>query len=516
MVKFGAVPGVASEAAGQATEGSSFEPVARVGAALAGAGAAALVSRPSNTSQMIRKQMPEGVTPQMVDQAEALIIDAAQQGIALSWPEALSHAAGRPVLTNTMRHLEASPQSEARMAEFFAQRPQQVDQAAGQAFNTITPAAPNPSTIGPAVGAAAEGAVNDVRGAINAVTDPLYTAAAGVRLTPQEMARVRALPGYDEAVGTIRNNPQLARYVQGMPEDSVGFLNEVKKQLDAAAEGSRAPLTGNPNRQVHAGYSQDAAAARNIGIQASPEYAQALATQEQLRNQYLQPLLDGPLGKIASRDTATKKAIDALFPANPLPNSADEIATAVTAVSQRNPNAARQLVRAHMEMVFNEAAKDLISGANQAGGAKFRAALIGNPQRAANLEAAVRALPNGDQIWPGINRFLDVLQATGQRMHVGSRTSYNDLVSEAMKSGGNVSEILKAATNPMQGLKGFADKWDRWRLGQNLDELARVFTDPTAANMFRAIARMPANSRTAQNIATRIVALTQASVGAPR
>jgi hypothetical protein len=355
-----------------------------------------------------------------------------------------------------------------------------------------------------------------VRGGINNASDPYYAAASGVRLTPQEMAQVRALPGYQTAVDTIRDNPQLARYVQGMPEDSIGFLNEVKKQMDAAREAAASPLTGTPNMQVPAGWGADAAAVRDIGVQASRRtpgnpYETALNIQQHGRETYLEPLLAGPLGNMAKKDLTTKRAIDVLFPNSPIPNSANEIEIAVRALAQRNPWAARQLVRAHMEMTFNEAAKDLISGANQAGGAKFRAALIGNPQRAANLEAAVRALPNGDQIWPGINRFLDVLQATGQRMHVGSRTSYNDLVSEAMKSGGNVSEILKAATNPMQGLKGFADKWDRWRLGQNLDELARVFTDPTAANMFRAIARMPANSRTAQKIALRVIQLTESS-----
>lgn len=516
-VKFGLVPSVVSETAGQVTKGTSLETPARVGGALVGGAAASLATRPDRVSQTIRSQLPEGVTPQMVNQAEALINDAARQGIQLSWPEALSQVAQRPVLTNTMRHVEASPSSEARMAEFFGQRPQQVDQAAGAQFRAVAPGNPAPSTIGPAAGRAAETTINDVRDIINTRTEPFYTAASTVRLTPQEMQQVRALPGYQEARDAVRGDPQLNRYVAQLPEDSVGFLNEVKKYLDQQAQNAARPLAQNPNMQRAAGYGQDAAAARRIGINASPEYEVALNVQEQTRRQFLEPLLQGPLGKLADRDITTKKAINALFPTNPLPNSADEISTAVSALVQRSPRAARDLVRAHMEGVFNEASQALQSGANQAGGAKFRAVLVGNPQQAANLEAAVRALPNGDQTWAGINRFLDILEATGTRQNVGSRTAYNTEFLKEQATGRLASETVKATANPIQGVKFLADKYERWQLGQNLDDLARIFTDPNAGNLLRAIARLPAtNSQRATNVAARIAQLTESADVGPR
>jgi hypothetical protein len=67
------IPAVTSETAGQATKGTKAEPYARFGGALLGGGASALLGRPGTTAQAIRSQLPEGVTPQMVDQAEALI-----------------------------------------------------------------------------------------------------------------------------------------------------------------------------------------------------------------------------------------------------------------------------------------------------------------------------------------------------------------------------------------------------------------------------------------------------------
>jgi len=508
-IRYGVVPGLASEAAGQATKGTAYEPYARVGGALAGAGASAVLSRPGTAAKAIRAQLPEGVTPQMVDQAGALIDRAAQQGIALAWPEALSQVAGRPVLTNVMRHLEAAPQTEATMAEFFGQRAQQVESAGRQAMGRIAPPNHAPSSIGPAVGQAAEGVVNDVRGAINRASDPLYKAAEAARLSPQEMARVTAHPGWPEARNAVRSDPQLNRYVAHLPDDSVGFLNEVKKYLDAAAENAGAPVNVQRNMQRAAGYGRDAEAVRDAARRASPQYGQALDLQARAREQFLQPLLNGPIGRLAKHDLSTKKAIDALFPANPLPNSAQEIGQTVGQLAQRSPRVASDLVRAHVESVFNETTQALQSGANQAGGAKFASVLTGNPQQRANLEAAIKALPNGAERLAGFNRFLEVVQATGTRQNVGSRTAYNAEMLRDQAASGLLGEGSKALANPLKGAQFLADKYERWKLGRNLNELATILTSPQSANQLRAIARMPAGSRRAEAAALRIVNLTR-------
>lgn len=514
-IKYGVVPGLTSEAAGQATKGTAYEPVARVGGALAGAGVSGLASRPSTASRAIREAMPDGVTPQMVDDAARLMDDAAQQGITLAWPEALSQVAGRPVLTNAMRHLEAAPQTEARMAQFFGDRARQVEGAARPQFNNIAPVNRAPSTIGPAVGGAAEDTANAVRGAINRNAEPLYTAAAPEVMDPATMAQIRRAPGWAEARDAVRNNAQLNRYVENLPDDSIGFLNEVQKLLRQQADNAAAPVNQQRNMQISAGLGMDGDLVRNAATRQSPRLAQAIGEEAANRTRFLDPLLQGPLGKIASRDTTTKAAINALFPANPLANSADEIATTVSALAVRNPRAARDLVRAHVETTFNEAAQSLQTGANQAGGAKFRAALVGNSQQAANLEAAVRALPNGNQIWPGFNRFLEVLEATGTRQGVGSRTAYNAEILKNAATSGIVGETAKGAANPLRGLQFIADRYERYRLGSNMNELADILTNPRSANQLRAIARMPPGSGQAAAVAMRLVNLTNSSTRAP-
>lgn len=508
------VPAAASETAGQVTKGTKYEPVARFLAALGGAGAVGVASRPGSASRSIANQLPEGITEPMVIQADRLMQDAAARGIQLAWPEALSQVAGRPVLTNMMRHLEASPQTEGQMAAFFGDRPQQVEGAVRQELGNIAPVNNAPSTIGPAVGRAANDTVNDVRGAINNAAEPFYRAADTVTLSPAEMAQVRRIPGFDEARDAVRNGPNAWR-VEHLPDESVGFLNAVKKHFDTAAENAGSRFNPARNQETRATHEMQASATRQIGEAVSPDYADALAIQQQGREQYLQPLLDGPLGKLAQKDVSTQKAIDALFPRNPLPNSEHEIATTVGAVVHRNPRAAADLVRAHAESTFNEAARDLQTGPNQANGAKFRVAIAGNPQQRLNLRAAVEELPNGQERWQGFNRLLDVLEATGTRQGIGSRTAYNQMINEAQGAGGVVRSGAKIAANPMKFLQPIADKYDQWKLGRNLTQLADILTDPNSVGLLRAIARQPVDSTQAASLALRLVTYADAARSKP-
>lgn len=507
---FGAVPAVASEAAGGAFKGTAAEPWVRGGAALVAGGAGGIMTAPGNVTGAVSRAA-QGVDAQMLRQAEALFQEAQASGMPLTRAEAIQYVTGG---ATNFGNLQRVVEGQGGMRDFFAGRAAGNDAAAGRVFDQITPAAPNPSAIGPAVGTAAEGTITDVRGAINRASDPFYAQAAPIRLTPYEARNLRALPGYEEAAAAVRNDPQLARYVRGLPEDSVGFANEVKKQLGQSAENAASPVQQGRNMQRSAGYGLDETAARNIAVNASRRtpgnpYEVALNIQEQSRERFLQPLLDGPLGSLAAKDTTTRKAIDVLFPNNPLPNSAQEIETAVRAVSQRNPYAARNLVRAHLEMTFNEATQNLASGVNSYGGAKFAAVVRGNPQQAANLEAAIRALPNGDRVYQGVDRFLTILEAQGQRQAIGSQTAFNTEVLQDLRQGKLAAEAGSAVLSG--GLKlpaKISERVERWRMGRNVNELARLFTDPDAGREFARLAQAGSGGQTTASI-VRLVNLTR-------
>jgi hypothetical protein len=511
VIKYAAVPGIASEAAGQATEGTGWEPLARAGAAVVTGGGMSMLGRPRTAEQVLQREMPAGMDRVVLDQAESLIADAQRRGIALTWPEAIeqvSTGSGQSML-NMQRLLESSRDTRGQMGEFFAQRPGQIDNAARAEFGSIAPVNPNPSSIGYEVGRAASGEVRDVRGTINAAAKPYYDAAAYARPTALQFAQVQMLPGYAVARNAVRSNPQLNRYVAHLPDRSVGFLNEVKKQLDQQRINVGRSTNPNQDQQIAAGLERDARAVRNAGVRASQDYGMALAIESYGRDQILAPLLRSPLGQLAKRDLTTKRAFEALFPANPNAGSAPEISQAVGAISRRSPRTAASLVRTYAETVFNEATQSLKAGAPQGGGAKFAATIAGNPQQRANLQAAVEALPNGRQTWQGFERFLEIASATGKRQDIGSRTAFNAADLKDMGNGKVVTEMMKSSVAMQRLLTGLGDAWDRWQLGNNLGHLARILTDPQSGRLLRAIAQRPSGSQAAWVLAARMVGMVQ-------
>lgn len=499
----GAVAGIGSDVAGQATEGTAAEPYARLAGALVGGGAAAYAGRASGAEQAATaslRGLPETEREAVLARAQTLMGDAQGAGVPLSAANAIDAASnGVTDLSGLQRHVEAL----GGMRGFYAGTGERTDAAARQAFDQVAPVTANPSTIGPQAGRAAEQEIAATQGAINAATRPLYQAAERESITPTvQSALAGSDPLYAQTLAEIRRDPSLNRTIANLPDDSVAVQDLVSRRMSETAREARMPGTASASNLRAANLDDARAAVDEAAMTATgsrpaaagqPAVAgsleQARAAQTHLRQNYLEPLLQGPLGKIVGQDTTTQQAITALFPSNPLPNSQGEIAGAVGALAARNPWAARQLVRAHAEGVFNEAAQNLMSGPNAGGGAKFAAAYRGNAQQAANQDAAIRALPNGDAVADGFNRLLDVFEAMGRRQNVGSRTAYNAEELARMKQGGPIERLAaNLATGGIKLPARIIAKIEEWRLGRNLDQLADLFTRPDAVAAFRGLA----------------------------
>jgi len=490
--------GALSETAGHALEGSAWEGPARAAGAIVGMGAPAIRLTPSRA---VARAM-DGVSQADIAAAQGVMENAAKQGVTLTWDEAISQAKGQMGGLSNLRRVVEQGEGGAPIRDIMAERAGQTEGAARKALGDVAPVNSAPSQVGPAIGRAADSALGDVNQAINRATDGLYKQAERGIVPPQELAGNAT---YEAGLKAVRNDPILGPRLAGEPDNSVKVVDAVKKWADK--EGENLASFANPNRDRYKASvlgedkglmveAADRATGSNFqGVQGS--YEEARATQAALRDKYLQPLLDGPLGKLAGEKT-TQQAIEALFPKNPLPASEKEVQTAVQALVRRNPNAARDLVRAHAESVLNEATQSNIPGANAFGGAKFAAQIAGNPQQAKNLEAAVRALPNGDTTWSGFRNMLDALEATGKAPRMGSNTA-PDLGARKL-----MTEALGPETvaNPMRAIRDFAEKA---RLGRNMSQVASILTDPRSAGLLRELAKAPRGSSKALAIAGRIV-----------
>jgi hypothetical protein len=134
-------------------------------------------------------------------------------------------------------------------------------------------------------------------------------------------------------------------------------------------------------------------------------------------------------------------------------------------------------------------------GANQYGGAKFAAQIAGNPQQETNLQSILQALPNGGSKAEDVRGLLDVLQATGKRQQPVSPTAqYTADMKDGATSGamGAGLDVLRTM-NPMQIVKRLQDGFDRARLGNRSESVARgMLADPEDAASIISRARLAA------------------------
>ena len=150
----------------------------------------------------------------------------------------------------------------------------------------------------------------------------------------------------------------------------------------------------------------------------------AQATQAAAREARLDPLQHGPEGRVAAAGT-TEGAQRAMFPPDPLEGSHTEVARAITTLARRNPQVAPDLVRNYLGTEFARIQDVAQSGPGDFTGPAFARQVMGNPQQARNLTAALAALPNGPERAQTFHQTMRIFEAMGRRERIGSQTAFN-------------------------------------------------------------------------------------------
>lgn len=478
-----ATVGAGSEAAGQYFEGSAMEPVARIFGALATGGVMGLIKRPSNAAAALKKALPDGVTDADIAAADALVQQSIKQGVPVTWPEALSQTTnGRVDVTNLQRLIEQTPGGRQVMSDFMAQRPGQVTVAGQREMDRLSAGARmiDPVRAGLGIQQHSKEALTNLRKRLNDVTRPLYRQSATTEIDIGDYRNLTLDPIYTDALAAVKKDPIYSRMVSGLPPRSIAMQDAIKKYLDDLS--SAAEREGkNYAASSYGGVARDT---RDTAARNSPEYRQALEQQAKMRQRWMAPAEAGPLGKMAATDDLASQ-VRAVFDEVPLEGSDRIVRQAIRRLTRQDSELAFQLVRTHIKKVLDESTQAAQGGGNAWGGAKFVAEIAGNSQQAKNLEAAVRALPNGNARWQGLKAFMDTLEATGKRQKPGSLTAFNQKAIEDLSRGGVAGEA--ARTTRSLGARLF-DFYEEYQLGKNSEALAQIITDPRAGTLLRRLA----------------------------
>lgn len=489
-------PAVVSETAGQATEGTPYEGLSRfLGALFGNAGTAAV--RVHNAPESVVRRATGDLTDEQWQRARDLQNNSV--GVGLTGPEAISQATGgASALPSVQRVVEGSTNGAARMGPFFAQRVGQVGGAVGNVLYHVAPQSAQPSILGQSAAEAAANVIDRARQGINEQTRPLYQAAETQTIPESQFGQIAADPRYAAGVERLRANPELAPdYMtspvgavgpvvpEPLPPNSIKVVDAVAKDLNARGEAlanSSNPLYG----PELAGKSRAAAAdARNAASTTSPEYAQALAEQEALRRTVLNPLEQGPVGRVASA-TDTTGAGNALLPHDPLTGSAGEAADATRRLVAEDPATTAALVRQNLADRFTKASTETQEGVRDYAGAKFRKDVAGNDTRQEVLDAVLRALPGGEVAADRMGELLDLLQATGRRKPIGSATEFNRTLNADLGDASPAARAIAVATSLGRSLfTNAGDAVRRKAMRDGVSALADMFIAPNSVDLIR-------------------------------
>lgn len=517
----GALGGVGGEGARRVFEGTPLEVPASIVGGMVGASLPAVaryvgaVSRPGD----ILARGLEGVDDATMAKAEKLMQDAKAMGVDLTGPEAIQQAMGGQTRLGTLqRQVEMAPGGEGIMRPTIAARPGQVRRAGEELLdNTFGPQVPPERAVAAAQGAG-ETLVDQAMKSRTALTSPGFGTA---KVQAAEVAGLDDLvKAVDAKLATAGPETQLGRALKGfraqltqVEPDAAGKLplgplmtanRETAWKLAQKYNPAFGPDQPAFQREIAAELAPLNKQFTDILSGASPDYGTALKTY-QAASPAVTELYEGPVGRLArggSGDPATQLRSMADEFLDPNLARPAQIRKLAADLAKADPKAVPQLVGARIGNVFDNATKELQSGANPWGGARFVTEVMGNPQARANLEATIKTLPSGGSLWSGWVKFAEVMKATGKRLPRGSDTALNLGMAEELKKGASLS--ARVAGNPLGAL---ADASEQFFARRNASELAKVFTDPQSVSKMRELALLNPKSRTAQLLVAEILAL---------
>jgi hypothetical protein len=483
-------PAVASESAGQLTEGTALEPWARFVGAVTGGVGANLARAPGTGANNFVGGAARGVTDQQFADARRLVEDAAQRGITLTADEAINAVTnGGTKLADVRRYVEGSEGGGNRLAPVMAQRPEQVMTTTRQALDQVSPPVTDPSLQGARLQEGAEGVLTQARQAINQVAQPHYDALRGqaVQLPPA----ITNSPAYQQALARVRGNEIKNQPIANLPDDNAAVVNEVVKELDTMGTQAAGTEMVPGDRRLAALIGDARQSTDTAATAASPDYRMARDIVRTGNEQILDPLRAGPVGTM-SRSGDVGEQIGSFMPKSPLPGSDAEVSQAFQGLMRTAPDPARSVVRQGLERELNTASTDSLGRPDQFSGARFANAVRGNPQRGANIGAALEATA-GAPTRESIERLVDILAATGWRPRPGSATAFNQEMRERL-GGVNVGDLIPSATDPFRPVR---DAIGRARLGNQTERIADLLlSGPEGVDAIRDFAARSGSSPT--------------------
>jgi hypothetical protein len=454
-----------------------------------------------NTPSTVVNQALHGITPEQYAAAQNLVDRSYKLGSPITGAEALSEITHGNKIASIQRYTENQPRGtgEAIMSSFMEKRPKSNETMMANALREINANETNSMTIPPRMAGAAENSIKNAQNLGNVQAKPYYDASKNV---PVDNSTVVSLllnnPKIEQAIRHVNKDPDYG--VVNKPIGTVEvfdagkkYLNDQYESLSREGKNNAARLTSDAAKQITS--SMDII---------SPEYSQARKIVANNIANNVEPMKATPIGPLAETKGYAESAAGAqrniLMPNAPKALNPEEIHKTVKILREQDPTIVADWTKQNLDSIFKESAQNIQSGPNQFGGAKFVKDITGNAAQKDNLKALVEA-SSGKGTWQGFNNMLEVLQAQGNRMPANSATSFNNILTQEMESGGKGAFLKFPLSIPSSIRNGI----QAWELTKNTEMLAKMLTDPQSVNQLKELAKSKPNSTKARNIVNTVV-----------
>lgn len=430
--------------------------------------------------------------------SEALAGKANKYGIPLTPAEQTN----LPSLKSQQKALSNLPYSSDIMDDFYKMRGGKVSEAVGKTLDDISRV-----ESGELAGQAGRKAADEITAGMTAArakqAKPLYDKAFASK-TPVDIKPVVSYidSQLTTAKGGIKTTLEKARSLLMKPgteelDDSVIGLHNAKMAIDDMISNARESGIGNVSKAKlmevkHRLLKQIDAI--------SPDYKSARALYADV-SPGIEKVKEGVVGILSDlKDQRLQKAGQILFDPKTIgPRSVREARGLFYGAKQQDKWNA--LLRSYLQEHFEKAGQEYATaGGVSTQGAKFRAAMFGNPKQRDILKAAMEP-----QQYQALSDLMDVLEATGRAAKVGSDTAWNQ---EAMReirrqSGGVTSNIVA----PHQIPGKLRDWYEQVKLGKYSENLAKIITSPDAVKKLKSLRQVSPRSARATVIAANALGL---------
>ena len=187
IAKYGAVPGAASETAGELTEGTPAEPYARMAGAVAPFAGPAALNALKGGARGVAKEVSH-LDPQQLQDAQTLLDQSRAAGAPVSVPQAINQVSNNATrLADMQRYVEQSKKGAPIMRQFYADQPANNEALAQQTLAHIANPGATLTETGANVQQAAQGAMRQANEARTQAVDPYYKRAATDQVPHEDM-----------------------------------------------------------------------------------------------------------------------------------------------------------------------------------------------------------------------------------------------------------------------------------------------------------------------------------------